>query len=185
MFSFGLGHFGVLGRSFTPYDHDPGAAVAGLGVVDGEGELPAVNQARLQLPNEAQLNAAENDRNAAEELIAHLDMLANLSVRTVTSTCCHLCDFFLLTSITRFFFQLTDSSDQCIPKVIDSLAGVNIVGASAGHRHTLLLDDRGGLYSCGAGISGCLGHGDNASSSYPLRIKYFGKCRISRWRKLV
>lgn len=71
-----------------------------------------------------------------------------------------------------------DSSDQCIPMKIDSLEGIKIVGASAGHRHSLLLDDHGGMYSCGAGITGCLGLGDNASQMYPMRVKYFDEQNI-------
>lgn len=74
--------------------------------------------------------------------------------------------------------SLVDSSDQCIPKRIDSLVGVRIVGSSAGHRHTLLLDEHGGMYSCGAGITGCLGHGDNDSHMFPMKIKAFDDEKI-------
>ncbi len=159
VYSWGLGHFGVLGRSFTPYDHDSAAALVGIG---GEGEeielLEAIDRT---LASPAPLNNDEgNGRGGDEEevvqanpynfetLMAHLDMVANLSLK--------------------------DSSDQCIPKVIDSLQGIKIIGASAGHRHTLLLDEHGSLYSCGAGITGCLGHGDNLSSSHPMKIRAFG-----------
>lgn len=38
---------------------------------------------------------------------------------------------------------LDDNSDQCMPKVIDSLQGIKIVGASAGHRHSMFLDTHG------------------------------------------
>jgi alpha-tubulin suppressor-like RCC1 family protein len=69
--------------------------------------------------------------------------------------------------------KLKDSSDQCIPKVIYSLEGIKIIGASAGHRHSLLLDNHGYLYSFGAGITGCLGHGDHQSHMVPMRIKDF------------
>ena len=34
------------------------------------------------------------------------------------------------------------------------------MGVSAGHRHSLVLDERGGLFSFGSGASGALGHGD-------------------------
>ena len=71
-----------------------------------------------------------------------------------------------------------DTSDQCIPMKIDSLEGIKIVGACAGHRHTLLLDNHGGMYSCGAGITGCLGLGDGASQMYPMRIKHFDEQNI-------
>lgn len=158
VFSFGLGHFGVLGRSFTPYDHDSAAALAGLGDEEGGIEMIAAIDRALGAPQDANdiEQAGNDDQGAAQgnpydfgNLMAHLDMIANLS--------------------------LTDSSDQCIPKVIDSLEGIKIIGASAGHRHTLLLDESGSMYSCGAGVTGCLGHGDNVSSSHPMKIKAFGK----------
>lgn len=157
VFSWGLGHFGVLGRSFTPFDHEPDAALAGMGE-ELEVAFNFVQQEQQQGPvhpptAEDAAGAAPNNNNVAgnpynfEELMAHLDMVANLS--------------------------LEDSSDQCIPQKIESLAGVKIIGASAGHRHTLLLDEHGGLYSCGAGVTGCLGHGDNESHMFPIKIKAF------------
>ena len=152
VFSFGLGHFGVLGRSYTPYDHDPEAALAAFGG-EGEGGDPALAAAINQaVAPQGQVRAQDREPQEGnpynlEDLMAHLDRIANLS--------------------------LTDSSDQCIPKRIDSLEGIHIVGASAGHRHTLLLDKNGSLYSCGAGSTGCLGHGDNMSQSFPVRIKAF------------
>jgi hypothetical protein len=160
VFSWGLGHFGVLGRSFTPYDHDAAAALAGLGGEDGGVEMIGAIDRALATPLAANDGASEqvgNDDQGGfhgtpydmDSLMAHLDMIANLS--------------------------LIDSSDQCIPKVIDSLQGIKIIGASAGHRHTLLLDEHGSMYSCGAGATGCLGHGDNVSSSHPIKIKSFGK----------
>jgi alpha-tubulin suppressor-like RCC1 family protein len=152
VFSWGLGHFAVLGRSYTSFDHSSDTAVRSF-VGDGEDEpavaadvAPAMG-GPAEAPAANAAAAAGGTMTAAEELIAHLFMLANLT--------------------------LDDSSDQCIPKVIDSLQGIKIVGASAGHRHSLLLDERGGLYSCGAGITGCLGHGDNHSQMVPLRIQQF------------
>ena len=133
VFSFGLGHFGVLGRTFTPFDHEPDAALAGMGeelevafnfVEQADvGENQQANGGGNDETNDDDNN--DNNNNAGnpydfEALMAHLDMVANLS--------------------------LVDSSDQCIPKRIDSLQGIKIIGASAGHRHTLLLDDKGGLY---------------------------------------
>jgi len=145
VFSFGLGHFGVLGRSFTPFDYDADAAVVQLG---GEEALPLAGAAAgdaVPLVDDQPPHGEE--RGAAAELLAHLDRIANL--------------------------KLEDSSDQCIPMVIDSLQGVKIVGASAGHRHSILLDDQGGLYTFGAGNSGALGHGDHISQSYPVKVMEF------------
>jgi alpha-tubulin suppressor-like RCC1 family protein len=87
-------------------------------------------------------------RDAAAELAAHLDLIASVS--------------------------LDDASDQCVPKVIDMLQGrVKLVGASAGHRHSLLLDEHGAVYSCGAGSGGALGHGDDQSQMLPCKITFF------------
>ena len=133
VFSWGLGHFGVLGRSFTPFEYDADAAVVNLA---GGGEDRGRPVGRDEEEGE------EPPRQRDRDLLAHLDLIANLS--------------------------LDDSSNQCIPMKMSSLEGIKIVGSSAGHRHTLLLDERGDLYSCGAGS--CLGHGDTQSQMYPVRI---------------
>lgn len=147
VFSFGLGHFGVLGRSFTPYDHEPVGALDGMdgGDLENFGFVGQRQQQQEQPPADG--NGEAGRAYDFDEVMAHLDLITNI--------------------------KLQDSSDQCIPKVIDSLEGVNIIGASAGHRHSLLLDNQGYLYSCGAGITGCLGHGDNQSLMVPMRIKAF------------
>lgn len=155
VFSFGLGHYGVLGRSYTPYDHEPAGALDGMDGGDFE-NFGFVGEQQPQEQPPAGLNANVNegrngqaDSNAYnfDDLMAHLDLITNI--------------------------KLKDSSDQCIPKVIDSLETVKVIGASAGHRHSLLLDNQGYLYSCGAGITGCLGHGDYQSHRVPMRIKAF------------
>ena len=85
----------------------------------------------------------------------------------------------LLTNLT-----LDDSSDQCIPKVIDSLQGIKVVAVSAGHRHSMFLDEHGYLYTCGDGSGGALGHGNLEKQPYPIKVMYFGKsivkalCRV-------
>ena len=70
---------------------------------------------------------------------------------------------------------LDDNSDQCIPKVVDSLQGIKIVGASAGHRHSMFLDNQGNVYTCGDGSGGALGHGDLDKQEIPMKVMYFGK----------
>lgn len=151
-FTFGLGHFGVLGRSFTPFEHAAEAAVAAFAGEDAVAPLPGAEGVLVAPAAAAAAEAAPPERNFEEELRQHLDLIANLS--------------------------LDDSSDQCIPKRIDSLEGVKIVQGSAGHRHSLLLDEHGGLYSCGAGTGGCLGHGDTLSQMYPVRITSFDDDKI-------
>jgi len=166
-FSWGLGHFGVLGRSFTPFEYDADAVVVAFATTAGGGDGEdddvdddnAVLQRARQMAMDVQVDhrpqaAAAAPRDAAAELAAHLDLINNLS--------------------------LEDASDQCIARKIDSLQGIRIVGSSAGHRHSLLLDADGYLYSFGAGSSGCLGHGDTAPHMYPCRIQAFdeGDVRI-------
>jgi len=156
-FSCGLGHFGCLGRSFTPFEYDADTAIVNFPQLGGaHGEVPeALAAAQQQQQQQEEEEDAEPaippppaaERDFAAELAAHIDLIANLS--------------------------LDDSSDQCIPMIIDSLKGIKIVGASAGHRHTLLLDENGSLYSCGAGHGGCLGHGDSARQMHPMKIAAF------------
>jgi alpha-tubulin suppressor-like RCC1 family protein len=134
VYSFGLGHFGVLGRSYTPYEYFNNAAVSGLGVdidIDAQNDAGPLNHIH-------QIN---------DDMRHHLDLLANLT--------------------------LDDSSDQCIPKVIEALQGIKIIGASAGHRHSLFLDAYGGVYSCGDGSGGALGHGNLEKQDIPMKIMYF------------
>ena len=156
VFTWGLGHFGVLGRSFTPFDNAGDAAVAGFA---GEGEMEAAAAAvgafaepqpappAIHAPPQAQQEGGGGDSNLDAELMAHLDLIGNLS--------------------------LEDSSNQCFPKLVESLQGIKIVGSSAGHRHSLLLDEDGALYSCGASLGGCLGHGDTLTQMYPMKISHF------------
>jgi alpha-tubulin suppressor-like RCC1 family protein len=155
VFSFGLGHFGVLGRSFTPFDYDADAAVVALG---GEEGLVVPVMAAAPPPPPPRPDAAVEDRPPGElrgiaaDVLAHIDRMANLT--------------------------LDDSSNQCIPLVIDSLKGISIVGASAGHRHSMLLDDMGGLYTFGTGTTGALGHGDRQSQTYPMKVMEFGESLV-------
>lgn len=141
VFSWGLGHFGCLGRSFSPFHYDADASVVSFPET-GEHAIPYQEDAVPEPPPER-----HPARHFAAELSAHLDLIANLS--------------------------LDDSSDQCIPKQVESLLTVRVVGASCGHRHSLFLDDSGTIYSCGSGSSGCLGHGNTEALMYPLRIAAF------------
>lgn len=161
VFSFGLGHFGVLGRAYTPFEYDADRALAGLGEEFPEdaasvADVPAIPNVALgaAIPFET---ATNNDRDIegdesgvmSAEVRAHLDLIGNLS--------------------------LDDSSDQCYPKVIDSLEDIRIVGASTGHRHSMVLDDRGSLYTFGSGAAGALGHGDLLKQEYPMLVKEFAE----------
>ncbi|GMH73764.1 hypothetical protein TL16_g06276, partial [Triparma laevis f. inornata] len=65
---------------------------------------------------------------------------------------------------------LVDNSTQCIPKKIEALDGIKILGISVGHRHVLALDEDGVVYSWGSGGGGALGHGDFVQRNIPERI---------------
>ncbi len=117
VFSFGLGHFGVLGRSYTPFEYDADAAIVAMGP---DMAIPPPPAAIENAINNNENNIAADDRpprevrnGISEEMMQHIDLLANLT--------------------------LDDSSDQCIPKVLDSLQGIKIVCASAGHRHRYVI----------------------------------------------
>jgi len=131
VFSFGLGHFGVLGRAFTPFEYDADTVIE---MLDEGGVAGAVaGPAPVERPE--------------------FNMQAQLD---------------LINSIT-----LDDSSDQCIATHVDSLHGIPIVGVSAGHRHSLFLDQHGDLYSCGSAAFGALGHGDGQTHMYPMKVMEF------------
>jgi hypothetical protein len=116
VFSWGLGHFGVLGRSYTPFDYDADAAVENLmggeggnAVVnvmgggggdggdggDGDGEPDLGEVVRSLIAQEAQeAHPLANDRAAqladqdyAAELRAHLDLIANVSLNDSSDQC--------------------------------------------------------------------------------------------------
>lgn len=138
-FTFGLGHFGVLGRSYTPFEY-----TADIDGIEVEGIAPAPPEladvavvAQAPLNDDAHVPVLLENPAAAGPLLGnaisaemrqHLDLLANLT--------------------------LDDRSDQCIPVRIDSLEGLKIIGASAGHRHSIVLDDDGGVYTFGCGKTG-------------------------------
>jgi len=140
VFSFGLGYFGVLGRSYTPFEYDSDVAIEGL--VDDNGNL------QQQQPRPDEVVVQE------EAILPNTDTIsAAMHALGVT---------------------LDDGSDQCYPKLIDSLQGVaHIIGSSAGHRHTMLLDKCGGLYTFGSGLGGALGHGDCIKQEFPLKVQEF------------
>ena len=151
VFSTGLGHFGVLGRSYTPFEYDADAAVSGF--AEDLSEEEAAEAAQATAAAAAAPAQDENNAGISEETRAHLDLLGTLT--------------------------LDDASDQCYPVIIDSLQGIKIIGASAGHRHSMVLDDKGRLYSFGTGTAGCLGHGDCLKQSFPVMIQEFVQNDIS------
>lgn len=151
VYSWGLGRFGVLGRSYTDFTYNNDV---GMAVPDGdEGHVVGVAAQPPPMP------AAEIDNvvNAANLQDGINDVIASLEALNLT---------------------LDDPSDQCYPKVIDSLKGMRIVGVSAGHRHSMCLDEFGGLYSFGSGASGALGHGDLSGQEFPIKVTEFDNMKV-------
>jgi len=150
VYSWGLGRFGVLGQSYTDFTYNND-----IGMVVPEGEAGQVQGLAVRPPPmpAAQIDAAVEAANAdgVNDLINSLDAL-NLT--------------------------LDDPSDQCYPVVIDSLKGFRAVGVCAGHRHSMVLDENGGLYTFGSGASGALGHGDLLGQEFPVKVLEFEKNNI-------
>lgn len=78
VFSFGLGHFGVLGRSYTPFDHEPQGVLEALGVEEEDIEMQ--NQDNGQVPGAAAPPSVEASNNARdlESLLEQLERIKNL-----------------------------------------------------------------------------------------------------------
>mmetsp|Transcript_25517 Transcript_25517/g.55214 ORF Transcript_25517/g.55214 Transcript_25517/m.55214 type:complete len:724 (+) Transcript_25517:401-2572(+) len=153
-YSWGLGYFGVLGRSYTPFKYDADAAIRGMVEDLPDEELAVASAAEFEAATAVSEATEEQVSNhtISEETRAHLDLLGNLT--------------------------LDDPSNQCYPLLIDSLQEVRIVGASAGHRHSMLLDHRGDLYTFGSGTAGALGHGDLLRQEYPLKVQEFSQNNV-------
>ena len=62
------------------------------------------------------------------------------------------------------------------PRAVSSLADahVHVASVSMGSEHTLILDSEGGVWSCGTGDYGILGHGNEDDVATPVRIIEWG-----------
>jgi E3 ubiquitin-protein ligase HERC2 len=158
VFSWGLGRFGVLGRSYTDFTYQTDV---GMVLPDGEEEGNVQGVAVRPPPPPINIPAEVYDAAAVMANQEGFNLEAvNISLEALNLT-------------------LDDPSDQCYPNVIDSLKGIRAVGVSAGHRHSLVLDEHGGLYSFGSGASGALGHADLVGQEFPVKIEEFDKLGVS------
>eukprot|EP00584_Thalassiosira_punctigera_P025947 CAMPEP_0172578848 /NCGR_PEP_ID=MMETSP1067-20121228/138945_1 /TAXON_ID=265564 ORGANISM="Thalassiosira punctigera, Strain Tpunct2005C2" /NCGR_SAMPLE_ID=MMETSP1067 /ASSEMBLY_ACC=CAM_ASM_000444 /LENGTH=724 /DNA_ID=CAMNT_0013371553 /DNA_START=21 /DNA_END=2195 /DNA_ORIENTATION=+ len=159
VFSWGLGRFGVLGRSYTDFTYQND-----VGMVVPEGDEGHVQGAAANPPP---MPAAAMD---TVVVVANGGaVVAEMNVEGVNA---------LMESLEALNLTLDDPSDQCYPKVIDSLQGFRAVGVCAGHRHSMILDEHGGLYTFGSGASGALGHGDFIGQEYPMKVMEFDNKRV-------
>jgi alpha-tubulin suppressor-like RCC1 family protein len=63
------------------------------------------------------------------------------------------------------------NEDADVPRVVEALAGKQVVGTAAGMSHSLAWTDTGELYTFGDGDSGRLGHGGNQSELVPRVVE--------------
>ncbi|NXS53290.1 RCCD1 protein, partial [Brachypteracias leptosomus] len=63
-------------------------------------------------------------------------------------------------------------SIQAFPALLDLPQELEVRGVSCGSRHTAAVTRGGELYTWGWGKYGQLGHGDDASSDQPRRVKF-------------
>ena len=72
-----------------------------------------------------------------------------------------------------------DTSDQPTPRLIDGLPERGrVVAVAAGAHHSLVVSDRGAIYSFGYGGHGQLGHGDRADQLLPQPVAALEAVRI-------
>ena len=71
-----------------------------------------------------------------------------------------------------------DEEDQLRPKAIEALRDKRVVAMAAGGGHSLVLTDRGDVFSFGYGREGQLGHGDRADQLEPKRIEALRGFRV-------
>jgi len=63
-----------------------------------------------------------------------------------------------------------DSVIELVPRFVEALVGVNVVGTAAGGDHTVVWTDEGKAYSFGYGMFGRLGHGGEENERVPRLI---------------
>lgn len=164
VYSWGLGRFGVLGRSYTDFTYQ-----TDVGMIVPDGEEEEGNVQGVAVRPHAVIRPANVLDDAAGPLEAAM-------VNNLDDT--HLVEALHNVSLEALNLTLDDPSDQCYPNVIDSLQGIRAVGVSAGHRHSLVLDEHGGLYTFGSGAGGALGHGNVFGQEYPIKVEEFDKLGV-------
>lgn len=71
-----------------------------------------------------------------------------------------------------------DRADQALPKLVDKLTDIRVLSASAGHDYSILVCAEGIVYTCGAGSTGVLGHGDRQDQLLPRRVEALNNVRV-------
>jgi len=61
--------------------------------------------------------------------------------------------------------------NELVPKLVEALAGKNVVGAAAGNTHTVVWTETGELFTFGYGNTGKLGHGGEGLELVPRLVE--------------
>ena len=64
-----------------------------------------------------------------------------------------------------------NTMNELVPRLVETLVGVNVVGTAAGDAHTVVWTDEGKAYSFGNGMHGRLGHGGEEHELVPRLIE--------------
>ena len=75
---------------------------------------------------------------------------------------------------------LRNTINQSEPQLVTDLRTKPIKSIAAGWNHTLVLTERGDIYSCGYGFFGQLGHGDDESRTYFSHVSALGPKNVER-----
>ncbi|OXA56991.1 putative E3 ubiquitin-protein ligase HERC4 [Folsomia candida] len=71
---------------------------------------------------------------------------------------------------------VSDTDDKCQPTQLATLRSLGVCYITAGSEHSAFLTQDGGVFTCGSGAYGQLGHGGASNEVLPRKILDFGKC---------
>ena len=72
-----------------------------------------------------------------------------------------------------------DEQNQLLPKKVEAFAGRRVIAVSAGAVHSLASTADGAVWSCGCGLCGRLGHGNQQNQLLPKKIEAFLARRVA------
>ncbi|EPS68384.1 hypothetical protein M569_06389, partial [Genlisea aurea] len=73
-----------------------------------------------------------------------------------------------------------ETAGRLHPTAVKTLENSLIVDVSAGWNHSAFVSEDGGIFTCGDGSFGKLGHGNHTSQCFPLQLSHFARHRIKK-----
>ena len=67
---------------------------------------------------------------------------------------------------------------EMVPRAVEGLAGMKVVGATAGGRHTVVWTEDGRVFSFGLGVDGRLGHGGEENELVPRVVEELAGMKV-------